>query len=91
MPRKTVDVEAFKAMTNQVLRVSTVSPDLRKGWMAALEWILHETGNYRGFRYLTVDEVPGSGMPGIRTDRDGNPLPDDLRWQSCDETRRSYH
>lgn len=90
MPRKTVDVESFKDMTNKILRISTVDPAMRKGWMAALEWVLHETNNYRGFRYLTVDEVPAEGLPGIRTDNQGNPLPEDLRWQACDETRRAY-
>ncbi len=90
MPRKTVDVEAFKDMTNQILRNSTADRDLRRGWCGALEWILHETGNYRGYRYLTIDEVPGEGLPGIRTDGEGNPLPEDLRWQSCDDTRRQY-
>lgn len=91
MPRKTVDIEAFKNITNEVLRVSTVDRELRRGWCAALEWVLHETGNYRGYRYLTIHEVPGSGLPGIRMGADGEMLPDDLRWQSCDDTRRSYY
>jgi hypothetical protein len=28
--------------------------------------ILHETGNYSGFRYLTEKEVPEGHLPGIR-------------------------
>lgn len=89
--RKTVDVEALKLMTNTVLRTSTCTPDVRRGWLFALEWALHGTGNYRGFRYLTVNEIPPDGLPGIRMGVDGEMLPEDLRWQSCDDTRREYN
>lgn len=90
MPRKTVDVEALKTMTNDILRASTVDRELRRGWCAALEWVLHETGNYRGYRYLTIDEVPASGLPGIRIGRDGEMLPPEARFEHTDDTRRSY-
>jgi hypothetical protein len=89
--RKTVNVEALKLMTNTVLRTSTCAADVRRGWLFALEWALHDTGNYRGFRYLTVNEVPSNGAPGIRMGVDGEMLSEDLRWQSCDDTRREYN
>jgi hypothetical protein len=90
MARKSFDVETFKNTTNKVLTDSVVDAEMRKGWIAALEFVLHSTDNYRGFRYLTTKEVPYGALPGIRLDSEGNPLPGDRRFENCDETRRAY-
>lgn len=52
MKRKTFKVQDLVNRTNDRLRVSTCSPEVRLGMIAVLESILHETGNYRGFNYL---------------------------------------
>jgi len=88
--RKTVNVDELKRMTNQILAVSTVEPAMRKGWQASLEWVLHETGNYRGFRYLSASEVPNGHPPGIRHGPDGEMLPFECRFVATDDTRVSY-
>lgn len=88
--RKTVDVQQLINTTNQILRTSTCDAHLRKGWCAALEWVLHETGNYRGYRYLTADEVPQGQAPGIRMSALGEIMPCPERFVACDDTRRQY-
>jgi len=58
MTRKTFDVADMVAMTNEMLANSTCSPEIRKGWMGALEQVLFKTGNYKGFRYLSdIDDT----------------------------------
>lgn len=88
--RKTVNAEQLIEITNQMLKMSTCSQDIRKGWCAALEWVLHETGNYRGYRYLSVDELPVDARPGIRMGMSGDMLPFEQRFLDCDDTRRQY-
>lgn len=63
--KKTVKVENLRDTINDMLQNSTASRDVRRGMMAVLETVLHETGNYRGFRYLTEVEVPDGCLPGI--------------------------
>ncbi len=65
MSRKTFNVEEVRIMINEILAVSTCSPDIRKGQMNVLEHVLHSTGNYRGYAYLTADQVPSGQLPGI--------------------------
>lgn len=88
--RKTVSVEDLKKVTNEILAVSTVDPAMRKGWQAAMEWVLHETGNYRGFRHLAQHEVPKGHLPGIRIGPNGEMLPPECRFVGTDDTRVSY-
>lgn len=65
MARKTVDVDAIRIKTNDMLALSTCSPDVRQGMIAVLTEILHSTGNYRGFSYLEAHNVPDGELPGI--------------------------
>jgi hypothetical protein len=65
MPRKTFDVFQFVQHTNKVLASSTTEPGIRQGLINAAEFVLMETGNYRGFAYLYQDEVPAGHLPGI--------------------------
>ena len=65
MARKTISVEFVKDEINATLARSADSESERRwGMMAVLEKILHESGNYSGFRYLEVDEINGA-VPGI--------------------------
>lgn len=90
--RKTVDVGSVLDFVNGIL-ASPVSgqEDLRRGATLVLEHVLHESGNYNGFRYLSEDEVPDTAKPGIRK----GPLvsTDDCmdRFKNTDSTRRKYY
>ena len=55
MSRKTIEVEFVKNRVNEMLANSTCSPKERRAMAIVLDIILHETGNYRGFRYLQLD------------------------------------
>ena len=75
--RQTINVEEVKDWANQQFE-STESVDRawRQGVMTMLENILLSTGNYKGFRYLALDEVPAGRMPGIRRElRTTAPVP----------------
>lgn len=88
MARKTFNVDEFKELVNNTL-ATTVETEIqyRYGIIAALEHVLHETGNYKGFRYLSKREVPW-GIPGIN-----EPIEDlsyEDRFKNTDSTRRQY-
>ena len=90
--RKTVDVGYLVDTVNTVLAVSIESyKGRRDGMISLLESVLHTTGNYKGYRYLTADELPNGGKPGIRVGFDGEMLPYTDRFTDVDDTRRSYH
>jgi hypothetical protein len=57
--RKTVDVETVRTWANNAMSRGMAAPemsdDFRNGVADLLERILHETGNYKGFRYNDWD------------------------------------
>lgn len=64
--RKSVQVAALVDEANRLLAIvpregeqfgSKVDAQFRQGVIAMLEHVLHETGNYRGFRYLDGHEA----------------------------------
>ena len=63
--RKTVDVTDLRIRINDMLRLSQCNREVRRGMIAVLEGVLHDTGNYKGFRYLESHEVPDGELPGI--------------------------
>ena len=91
--RKTLDVVEFTAQINEVLAQSTCESGIRRGMMTALETVLHQTGNYRGFRYLVENEVPAGHAPGINTSPvDGQHLENfEARFANTDRTRVAYY
>lgn len=86
MPKKTIQVQRLHSMINTALLQPGNSPDYRQALITTLNVVLHETGNYRGFRYLTQHEVPGE-IPGIWLDDHGNLLPTSERFHNTDDTR----
>lgn len=60
MGRKTFSVEALLRTVNAALAAPGSTPDGREGMSVMLEHVLHETGNYAGFRYL---ENPDPSKP----------------------------
>lgn len=90
MARKTVNVDQLRVKINEMLAGSTCSPDIRRGMMNTLEFVLHETGNYHGFMYLNQAQVPEGQLPGVRYD--GHEiLPYPERFQITDDTRVYYY
>lgn len=92
MSRKTISIASAVTEFNRIIQLSTCSPDIRKGYMGAIEHILHSTNNYCGFRYLTSSEVPTDHLPGINKDEDGDFYPDQphKRFENTDATRVFY-
>ena len=87
--RKTFNVSELVDMVNGICRHSAPEvAERRQGAMNVLETVLHETGNYKGFRYLLKDECKGN--PGVNYL--GNmPHPDpELRFKDTDRTRVMY-
>ena len=86
--RKTVTVEFLINMTNDICKDSTPDrAEMRQGAMNGLEAVLHETGNYKGFRYLIPGECQGN--PGVWY-KDGQLLPYPERFENTDKTRVQY-
>lgn len=69
MSKKTFNVDELRVTINEILTKSSnqfgETKGIRQGQMNVLESILHQTGNYKGFRYLTSEEVPTDELPGI--------------------------
>ena len=86
MARKTINVQEVKDWANLALE-STDSVDCawRHGVMTMLENVLMSTDNYKGFRYLALDEVPAGRMPGIRRNHRDEPV-----FDNTDNTRVRY-
>ena len=87
MARKTVDVDALRIKVNSMLANSTGSISERIGMFQVLEDVLLDSGNYKGFRYLTEAEVPEGFKPGINSDSDNS----DTKFTNCDSTRIHYY
>ena len=94
--RKTMNVEDIKNYANHQLSTSiryerkkdsleNIDAEYRKGVMAMIEAVLFETDNYKGYRYLAVDEVPTGCTPGIRRDRG-----EEKKFENTDNTRVRY-
>ena len=61
MARKTIDVEYVKKFVNDFLLNSGDEQFVeRRSYCMILEEILHQTGNYKGFNYLTGDDMVAS-------------------------------
>lgn len=52
MPRKTIEVGKVLNIANHFLAAQNTTAAEREGVCALLETVLHESGNYMGFRYL---------------------------------------
>ena len=86
--RKTVDVEFLRTFVNSTLQhTPDGQKDYRQGVITVLESVLHKTGNYRGFGYLTEEDMENTthNIPGIRL----APGTKD-KWENTDETRIKY-
>lgn len=92
MSRKTFSVDEFRTRINDSLCHSHMyehGRPWRLGLIDALESVLHSTGNYKGYRYLTSNELADGELPGIQY-LNGQPAPYPERFENTDDTRRSY-
>lgn len=90
MARKTFKVEDLVTAVNHNLRNGIDTADTRYGMIALIEQVLHDSGNYKGYRYLTQAEIPSLFKPGIHTDANGDILPYPDRFKDIDDSRREY-
>ena len=86
MPRKTIEISRLIEKGNQFLLDSADDMGFeRNSLMDFLFDILHETGNYKGFRYLCAKDMAESDngkSVGIIFDENGDP-----NFNGCDNTR----
>lgn len=67
--RRTLRVDDLRAKVNAMLATSTCSPAERGAMATVLESVLHDTGNYRGFRYLDATFRDGELISGDESRR----------------------
>jgi hypothetical protein len=74
----TIKIETIKKYVNELLATHGVSESIEymTGVQDLTEWILIESGCYKGVDHLTTDEVPDGCKPGIR---EGNTLEDQFK------------
>jgi hypothetical protein len=76
--------------TNAVLKYDMDSWEYRQGMISVINLILMDNRAYKGYRYLTINEVPAGQLPGINL-LNGEPHPDyEKRFANTDATRREY-
>ena len=85
MARKTFNVEYFKDYVNSKLVLDCVSDDEKYGLITALDHVLHETENYKGFGYVFKDDVRPCFPDKVGADA-SNPA-----WDKSRDMRRKYY
>jgi hypothetical protein len=63
MKRKTINVDLVKEKVNKLLSNPNIIMEEKLGVITMIEYVLHETNNYNGFMYLTLNngEAPKLG------------------------------
>ena len=84
--RKTVAIADLRNLVNTANAHGTQTREQRQGHNMLLDSALHLSGNYRGFRYLQVHEVPAGRAPGIVFDSS-----EDHDHEYPDDSRRYYN
>lgn len=85
--RKTVSVDRMKDIVNTANASIYGNRDQRMGANSLLEMVLHETSNYRGFKYYRSEDLPEKDaygrpiVPGVIFDskNHNHTYPDDSR------------
>ena len=87
--RKTINVAEVRYTVNHILATAIHDDDkhrqYRMGMILLLEDILMQTGNYKGYSYLTQDEIIPDCRPGVRYENGKSNFVD------TDDTRRNYY
>ena len=86
--RKTINVERLKSIVNEANKSIYGTREQRQGANSILEFVLHETGNYKGYWHYRADELPQVDdprmLPGIIFDEENH------NHQYPDDSRRRY-
>jgi hypothetical protein len=85
MARKTFNVSEFKDYVNSKLVLDYLSDDEKYGLITALDHVLHETENYKGFGYVFKDDVRPCFPDKVGADA-CNPA-----WDKSRDVRRKYY
>lgn len=85
MARKTFNVADFKDYVNSKLVLDYLSDDEKYGLITALDHVLHETENYKGFGYVFKDDVRPCFPDKVGADA-CNPA-----WDKSRDVRRKYY
>ena len=72
---------------NEILAKSKCSADRRQGQIDVIMNMLHRAKMYKGFTYLSLDEVPDGELPGIVIHGTIENTPADVRFANTDSTR----
>jgi len=59
--RKTIEVGTLLHRLNYFLENDKGTAEEREVMCTFMEGVLHDTGNYEGYRYLDTDEIEGNG------------------------------
>lgn len=84
--RKTFNVEKILQYANGFLSAPGGTKESRYGVICLIDTVLSEAGRYRGFLYLSENEVHTGDLPGIRL----GVIDNDTMFEHCDCTRRRY-
>jgi hypothetical protein len=85
--RKTIEVIPMVAYVNELLAMVDGDRSRRQGLIIMAEKLLHDSGNYKGFRYLNQHEIPkAAAYPGIWVDENMQYLPYPNRFENTDDT-----
>lgn len=91
MSRKTILVNDVKDKINLILATDQNNDNTtRRNLIAHLVNILMDTGNYKGFRHLDINEIPAGHNPGIRFGENGEMLSYEERFKNTDNSRVMY-
>lgn len=89
MGRKTVNVSMIVDYCNTRLGAFEFTKSERESLISLCDNVLLSIDNYKGFRYLTNNELPRDELPGVRYNGT-DILPPDERFQNTDHTRIRY-
>ena len=88
--RKTVKIEDLLAYANGFLCARGGTPESRYAIICMIEHALNLSNRYRGYCYLSEDEVHHECKPGIRWKEYHPNEFTDTRFRDTDNTRRRY-
>lgn len=83
---KNISIVQLVETVNNMLATSVCDISTRYGMITLLEKVLMDTGNYKGYGYLSAFDAPGMITPGVRFI--GPELTADF--DNTDPTRRRY-
>jgi|TARA_R110000851_G_scaffold230898_10_gene383775 hypothetical protein len=89
---KTFNVQALKdSINHSLVHGMDDQVEMRRGQCAALEFVLHESGNYSGFNYLDAKSMESSRFGTTVGVHEFNDAVGRWNFENTDDTRRYYY